>query len=313
MDAFTDDPIQAALAHAFEESPIIATSTATDAWPVTTVEDPVANTTPADNVEGGSDESWKEDLERLDASWRADSAITREKAERERERWRILREQEAATAKVQKKPESEWEDVISPVGAEKSHTTGDVDHKRVRATMSDVPPGQKSPGPDVRDLIASEVNRQHFQDTHPYALKFPPLQRNTLPQDNATFPQSNVDDQTLSGSRTWEDVPSLDSSFPSFSMHDPSPPASGPRERPPYQHPPDPLSVTLSIFDRSLSPRARTLAVMSSIAINLFLPFVNGVMLGFGEIFAKNILGYFGWELPGTALGIRTSFRGKRV
>jgi hypothetical protein len=37
-------------------------------------------------------------------------------------------------------------------------------------------------------------------------------------------------------------------------------------------------------------------ALFSSLAINLLLPFVNGVMLGFGEIFAKDVvLKWFGW------------------
>jgi hypothetical protein len=45
-------------------------------------------------------------------------------------------------------------------------------------------------------------------------------------------------------------------------------------------------------------------ALLSSLAINLLLPFVNGVMLGFGEIFAKNVvMGWFGWKIPGTVAG----------
>lgn len=37
------------------------------------------------------------------------------------------------------------------------------------------------------------------------------------------------------------------------------------------------------------------LALLASIAVNVGLPFVNGVMLGFGEIFAKEIVGWFGF------------------
>jgi len=38
-------------------------------------------------------------------------------------------------------------------------------------------------------------------------------------------------------------------------------------------------------------------ALLGSLTINLVLPFVNGVMLGFGEIFAENVLfSYFGWK-----------------
>ena len=61
------------------------------------------------------------------------------------------------------------------------------------------------------------------------------------------------------------------------------------------------LSATVAIFDSTLSTRTRVKALFSSLAINLLLPFVNGVMLGFGEIFAKNVvLQWFGWKPVGT-------------
>jgi len=62
-------------------------------------------------------------------------------------------------------------------------------------------------------------------------------------------------------------------------------------------------SATLAIFDSSLSVRTRTRAFVLALAINFALPFVNGVMLGFGEIFAKNyVVRWFGWRVPGTAV-----------
>jgi Outer membrane protein TOM13 len=72
--------------------------------------------------------------------------------------------------------------------------------------------------------------------------------------------------------------------------------------------------ATLAIFDSTLSTRTRVKALFSSLAINMLLPFVNGVMLGFGEIFAKNvIIGWLGWKVPGsdsvattTGIGVRT-------
>jgi len=69
-----------------------------------------------------------------------------------------------------------------------------------------------------------------------------------------------------------------------------------------------PPSVTLSIFRPGLSPRARAQAIASSIAINFVLPFINGVMLGFGEIFAKNFVApLFGIKPPSVAnVGVRT-------
>lgn len=60
------------------------------------------------------------------------------------------------------------------------------------------------------------------------------------------------------------------------------------------QRPRPPASI--AIFDSSLSTKTRVVALLGSLAINLFLPFVNGVMMGFGEIFAENVVWkWFGW------------------
>ncbi|GAA5938363.1 uncharacterized protein JCM15063_000715 [Sporobolomyces koalae] len=59
-------------------------------------------------------------------------------------------------------------------------------------------------------------------------------------------------------------------------------------------------SLTLAISSAwHTAPWSRKLwAIIASVAINVGLPFVNGVMLGFGELFARNVLGVrFGWPL----------------
>ena len=54
--------------------------------------------------------------------------------------------------------------------------------------------------------------------------------------------------------------------------------------------------ASAAIFDSSLSTKTRVIALMGSLTINLLLPFINGVMMGFGEIFAENVLWKrFGW------------------
>jgi hypothetical protein len=68
-----------------------------------------------------------------------------------------------------------------------------------------------------------------------------------------------------------------------------------------------PPSVTLAIFDTTLSKRARLLALASSVAINLVLPFINGIMLGFGEIAAKSLFGWNGWRNVASGLGLRAA------
>ncbi|CAG8745350.1 2422_t:CDS:2, partial [Acaulospora colombiana] len=119
-------------------------------------------------------------------------------------------------------------------------------------------------------------------------------------------------------SQGWENVPSdsLTSSYPSINF----PPLEGDATNDPQRHPHGsshrgegpvlalpavaPPSVTLSVFDSSLSRRARLLALASSLAINLLLPFINGVMLGFGEIAAKSVFNWGGWSSVAGALGL---------
>ncbi|KAK0450145.1 hypothetical protein EV421DRAFT_1779040 [Armillaria borealis] len=116
-------------------------------------------------------------------------------------------------------------------------------------------------------------------------------------------------------SQKWEDVPtSLTSSFPSMSFPEHTENSSPARQR--SQDTKVPVSATLAIFDSSLSTRTRVKALFSSLAINFLLPFVNGVMLGFGEIFAKNIV--LEWWRPGssaTMTGVRggQTFRTRRT
>ena len=151
---------------------------------------------------------------------------------------------------------------------------------------------------------------------------------------------THIESHTLEQSQRWEEigsVRSMESSFPSLSFpdttesHASSPqgpsrlhtiPSVQPQEHPPSSsapkesssviRPAQPPSATLSIFDAHRSTRARALALVGSLAINLFLPFVNGVMLGFGEIFARSLALRWGWWRPpqttvggaATALGV---------
>lgn len=55
------------------------------------------------------------------------------------------------------------------------------------------------------------------------------------------------------------------------------------------QYPPS-GSLTLAIFAKNISWQRRGYLLLASVAINLGLPFINGVMLGFGEIFARSIV-----------------------
>ena len=132
-------------------------------------------------------------------------------------------------------------------------------------------------------------------------------------------PQATTGDPA--GSPPWENVlSSPTSSFPSMSFPEPSLPHSPEHSlhapqatTTPAARPATTASVTLAVFDPTLPTRARIWALFSSLSINMFLPFVNGVMLGFGEIFAKTVIvGWLGWG-PGVAanvgLGVRPGNR----
>ena len=66
--------------------------------------------------------------------------------------------------------------------------------------------------------------------------------------------------------------------------------------------PPPTGSLTRSIFAPGISPLRRATLLLASLAINIGLPFVNGVALGFGEIFARTFVA----PRLGFSLGINT-------
>jgi hypothetical protein len=79
-------------------------------------------------------------------------------------------------------------------------------------------------------------------------------------------------------------------------------PTPSPLSGPPYQPP----SLALSLFT---SPSHRSIArIAAVVGINLILPFINGVMLGFGEIFARETV-IFGRRLWRGEATLRTLFR----
>lgn len=79
---------------------------------------------------------------------------------------------------------------------------------------------------------------------------------------------------------------------------------------------PPSLTVALSSAWKTTSWRQRLTVLAASVLINVGLPFVNGVMLGFGELFARNVIGVrLGWATPfpesNTAAARATSGQGR--
>ncbi|KAH9926821.1 hypothetical protein B0H21DRAFT_137944 [Amylocystis lapponica] len=285
--------LQSALATAFSPAPLPRQSVHLEppAPPQHAPENPPPSSTTPESAPSAEPESaeavWKTEYDAHVEDWRQRSAEQRQKAEEERARWEALRAKEQQEGKL-----SESISAYSMSGS----------------GWESVGPAARggSPSPaDVRDLVAGEAQGEPRED--PCTSTPPDTHERT-----SSEPESTKHDR-------WEDIPSsLASSYPSLSFpSDPHSPSSGrPTARevplhahnraPTQPHPSAPAaalapgSATLSVFDRALSPRTRALALLSSVAINVLLPFVNGVMLGFGEIFAKNVVvGWFGWKPAG--------------
>jgi len=226
------------------------------------------------------EDSWKAEYEAQVQSWRAQSAEAREKAERERLRWESIRateKEEATKRKAAGITDESPKSIVHPAG--ESSNIASVD-------------------------TTSSISEVHIGVMTTSSTHVGPVAEGTLSrQDTAT-----------EESQKWEDIPSVTSSFPSMSFPEHA-------DTPPHERrvapQPAPVSLTSAIFDSSLSRRTRLTAFFSSLAVNLLLPFVNGVMLGFGEIFAKNvIMDWLGWHLKprsiATTVGIRGSSREQR-
>ncbi|KJA22902.1 hypothetical protein HYPSUDRAFT_40371 [Hypholoma sublateritium FD-334 SS-4] len=257
--------------------------------------EPVAETTastasleeslqPVETSTDSLEDSWKAQYEAQVQNWRSQSAEAREKAEKERLKWEAIR-------------------AIEREEAAKRRAAGIVD---------DPPPIVSGTKSEIWDSV------EEFSITTGSTSFTGAVQSETFEQPTLTVPDENpssvlprTDSQLEHESQKWEDVPSVTSSYPSLSFpeHSESPPSKS-QPAPPQA----PVSVTLAIFDPSLSRQTRLTAFFSSLAINLFLPFVNGVMLGFGEIFAKNIvMQWFGWKPTGPASTVtNVGLRGTR-
>ncbi|KAJ2917448.1 hypothetical protein MD484_g3016, partial [Candolleomyces efflorescens] len=205
----------------------------------------------------------------------ADSDSWKEEYEAQVQAWR---EQSAEAREKAEKERARWE-AIRAEDAAKRKAAGVIE------TPAEIPTGI----PNIHSRSASLTSPTQMVES----------------KTVGTEPESRGE-TTDDGSQKWEDVQASTSSFPS-SFPERTEPSSPTRQvATASSNKPAPTSATLAIFDSSLSTKTRVLALFSALAINLALPFVNGVMLGFGEIFAKNVvLGWFGWKPvgPGSIAG----------
>ncbi|KAI0710036.1 hypothetical protein C8Q76DRAFT_740832 [Earliella scabrosa] len=320
LNSEEEDLLQSALSTAFTPAPLPRQTAAPEPTPETTsnpiASEPAPQAPSEPPINAGEPESaedvWKEEYEAHVAEWRRRSAEQRQKAEEKRAEWEAIREQERKEGKSRQSVLSEstsgWENLSGSVAASASAA---------------------SPSPvDARDLVSGEGQGGHSKEYLETVLPGASTSTSTPPSHEKS-PSHPASEPESSKQDKWDSMTSsLTSSFPSMSFpSDPhSPTSSGARrDLPPHHahhhehtaahghahthghhahhpaHAEPPRTATLSVFDSSLSPKTRTLALLSSVAINVLLPFVNGVMLGFGEIFAKNLVSWLGWKVPGTA------------
>ncbi|KAI5478036.1 mitochondrial outer membrane protein, MIM1/TOM13 [Pseudohyphozyma bogoriensis] len=105
-------------------------------------------------------------------------------------------------------------------------------------------------------------------------------------------------------------IPASPSKSPSLTpSSDPDPLPSSPT--------PDGTSLTTTLYHYLVTTNYRTFvpAFLFSTFINIGLPFINGAMLGFGELWARDYVGvYFGWTHrsppASSALGTRANTAG---
>ncbi|KZT07669.1 uncharacterized protein LAESUDRAFT_758248 [Laetiporus sulphureus 93-53] len=303
--------LQSALETAFSPAPLPKQSAASEqpaeaAAAGTTSEPPAPEPESAEpSASSDADDVWKAEYNEHVAEWRRQSADQREHAEQERQRWEEIRARERAEgiARSQVHSESGWESV-----------GGSASASLVLESATSTQPSVEGKGgePSVagaRHLMSGEHQGKQTKEQ---------LEKILPGTSHTAAPTSENKDkwESLSSSPAPD---SLTSSYPSLSFpsdaHSPSSlPASLPHQHQPGQphhtHGPhhdehhhhhahaaqEAPSTTLAIFDSSLSPRTRVRALLASIAVNILLPFVNGVMLGFGEIYAKEVVvGWFGF------------------
>ncbi|PFH53072.1 hypothetical protein AMATHDRAFT_55442 [Amanita thiersii Skay4041] len=207
-------------------------------------------------------DAWKAAYEAQVQAWRAQSAEQRAKAERERARWEAVRAAEREQQQQEQQEQGEHRDTEWETVTNSTRLYG----------------GSELPS---ESSVADSSSEQHALQSQ--AARMDDSQRWEHIHQVTSFPMTSTERTTTSPSTRSIHYVTL-------------PPMQPVPQQPPLPLPPPP-TATLAVFDSSLSTRTRVKALLSSLAINLLLPFVNGVMLGFGEIFAKNVLvGWFGWN-----------------
>lgn len=229
--------------------------------------------------ESGDGPDWKPEYEANLARWRAEADVARANAEATRERLAAERaaeaqpaaDAEAAKKKQQKEKEqaeerarrlaAALEDNSAPSSASGSRIVQPAgENRKLKEAWEHVSTPRGAPGP----LASSQPTT-----SAPPSTSWEEVSAPSAPQS------SDTSSDNLPSKRQTEKAFEDTTGMPVVSS------ASAATTNPSVPQP----SLTLSIFTR---PGSLTLSrVMAALGINLVLPFINGVFLGLGEIFAR--------------------------
>ncbi|OCF61197.1 hypothetical protein L486_00842 [Kwoniella mangroviensis CBS 10435] len=299
----------------------------------------------AEPIEGMAE--WKDTLEGYTKEWQAESSIAREKALKTRQR--IEKENADAEKKIKeelekgkksklaeekkKRDEQRLKEELEGEAESKKGSHGGDREKKVKEAWELV--GDKKDnntptaetdvrGPTGKEQSKKEASKPLSYDPTRSTDPIPPIFQDPVPASQTTAPTESA---TLSRhsatSGAWEELsrgsPSGSSgeevSRPQSNSEESDivniPSSSSKRGDDHQPQPPSqPPSLTLSLFNPSQLTFRRVLAV---IGINLVLPFVNGVFLGFGEIFAREVVrvGKLVWKGERTWFGLGRGAAGR--
>ena len=296
---------QAALEHPFEPGDVPLSSSATSSSPPSSTADSVPAPTSAAPTEPTPDQStsdWQSTYASHLSEWRAQSASARSKAELTRANWESIRAREETERRAFDQSPESWDGLGDHIT-----TSVAAANEVVSRALSDTHSHSLSLSASVTSLRLAE---------HPDNIQVQrvELEEHKQPEEGAEpAAQGKLDG---SPTQPWEHISSSPtSSYPSLSFPEASVPQSPshqhtllvptstvraeahPRQMADHNPTNVPPSILPSIMNDRVAPRTRLSLVLSSLAINLLLPFINGVMLGFGEIFAKEVvIGWFGWK-----------------
>ena len=317
--------LQSALNSAFEPTSIPRSSATSSPVslraPSLPAEAPPPDPNPPSDVSSAELDAWKESYERQLAEWRKENAAARERAEIKRQRYEEQRAKERAERRSRGEPELEsWEHL----GTHITSSIISASHRPTLSVSDAYSPNAARHLATVSHKLGVEAGSSKGPDTA--TASAPAVTVTGASSSSANVPEPSLADARdlvtgerqrtslvhggharvpSSPSQKWETISDpMTSSYPSLSY--PQSTAPGSPQRPQLQpivegergeHKELPPSTIPSILDTTISKKTRGYIILSSIAINLFLPFLNGVMLGFGEIFAKNVLvTWIGWK-----------------